>query len=99
MSDTQWTRRGLFGAGLGFAAAAQQAPISPVPSTRDWTGQIPVQYPDPDVVALDPRFRKYMIGNTSMKRLHMGTQWAEGPAWNGAGKFLVWSDIPNNVQL
>ena len=24
--------------------------------------------------------------------------WAEGPAWNGAGNYLVWSDIPNNVQ-
>jgi len=58
-----------------------------------------VQYPDPDVIAIDPRFRKYMIGNTSMKRLHTGTSWAEGPAWNGVGKYLVWSDIPNNVQL
>ena len=25
--------------------------------------------------------------------------WAEGPAWNGVGKYLVWSDIPNNVQM
>ena len=25
--------------------------------------------------------------------------WAEGPAWNGVGKYLVWSDIPNDVQL
>lgn len=25
--------------------------------------------------------------------------WAEGPAWNGVGRYLVWSDIPNNVQL
>ncbi|MBL6816275.1 MAG: SMP-30/gluconolactonase/LRE family protein, partial [Pseudomonadales bacterium] len=22
-----------------------------------------------------------------------------GPAWNGVGRYLVWSDIPNNVQL
>ena len=27
------------------------------------------------------------------------TLWAEGPAWNGVGRYLVWSDIPNNVQL
>jgi len=40
-----------------------------------------------------------MIGNTSIKRLHTGTSWAEGPAWNGVGRYLVWSDIPNNVQL
>ena len=25
--------------------------------------------------------------------------WAEGPAWNGVGQYLLWSDIPNNVQL
>ena len=72
-------------AGIGEEAVAQQAPISPVPTTRDWTGVVPVQYPDPDVVALDPRFRKYMIGNTAMKKLYTGTQWAEGPAWNGVG--------------
>lgn len=40
-----------------------------------------------------------MIGNTSIKRLHTGTSWAEGPAWNGVGRYLVWSDIPANVQL
>jgi gluconolactonase len=39
------------------------------------------------------------IGNTPIKRLHTGMLWAEGPAWNGVGKFLVWSDIPNAVQM
>src|SRR5208282_3151000 len=34
-----------------------------------------------------------------IKRLHTGTLWAEGPAWNGVGRYLVWSDIPNNVQM
>ncbi len=24
--------------------------------------------------------------------------WAEGPAWSGWGNYLVWSDIPNNLQ-
>ncbi len=87
--------------GLAAAAASAQTPpaISPVPTPRDWTNAQPVQYPDPDVVALDPKFRRYMIGNTAMKRLYVGTSWAEGPAWNGTGKFLVWSDIPGNTQL
>ena len=40
-----------------------------------------------------------MIGNTPIQRLHTGTLWAEGPAWNGVGRYLVWSDIPNNVQM
>jgi gluconolactonase len=83
------------------AAAAQQppAPAIPPPQPRDWSGQDPVRYPDPDIVALDNRFRRYIVGNTVIRRLHMGTLWAEGPAWNGVGRYLVWSDIPNNVQM
>lgn len=65
---------------------------------RDWTGRVPVRYPEPDVVVLDPRFAKYKLGNAPIQRLHIGTLWAEGPAWNGVGRYLVWSDIPNNVQ-
>lgn len=83
------------------AARAQTATPPPIPPAqpRDWSGQAPVRYPDPDIVALDPRFRRYVIGNTPVRRLHTGTLWAEGPAWNGVGRYLVWSDIPNNVQL
>jgi len=79
------------------AQAAQQ--VTSVPTPRDWSRLEPVQYPDPDIIALDNRFRQYIVGNTSIKRHHIGTQWAEGPAWNGVGRFLVWSDIPNNVQM
>jgi gluconolactonase len=66
---------------------------------RDWSGEQPIRYPDPDIVALDNRFRSYIVSNTSIKRLYTGTLWAEGPAWNGVGRYLVWSDIPNNVQM
>jgi gluconolactonase len=59
----------------------------------------PVRYPDPDIVVLDPRFAKYKLGNTPIQRLHTGMLWAEGPAWNGVGKYLLWSDIPNDIQL
>lgn len=62
-------------------------------------GQELVRYPDPRVVVLDDRFARYKIQNTPVQRLHHGTLWAEGPAWNGVGRFLVWSDIPNDVQL
>jgi gluconolactonase len=57
------------------------------------------RYPDEAVRILDPRFRRYRIQNTPLERLHQGTLWAEGPAWNGVGRYLVWSDIPNDVQL
>ena len=61
----------------------------------------PVRYPDPHIIALDPRFNKYKLGNTPIQRLYHSKKmlWAEGPAWNGVGRYLVWSDIPNNVQL
>ena len=68
-------------------------------SPRDWSGQQPLRYPDPDVVALDPRFQKYAIGSAAIQRLWSGARWAEGPAWNAAGRYLVWSDIPNNRQM
>jgi gluconolactonase len=66
---------------------------------RDWSGNNPVRYPDPDIVVLDQRFAKYRIGNTPIQRLYTGTLWAEGTAWNGGGRYLVWSDIPNDRQL
>lgn len=56
-------------------------------------------YPDPDVIALDSRFRRYMIFNAAIQRLYTGSLWAEGPAWNGVGRYLVWSDIPSDRQL
>jgi gluconolactonase len=57
------------------------------------------RYPDPSVVVLDPRFAKYKIGNAAIQRLWTGALWAEGCAWNGGGRYLVWSDIPNNRQM
>jgi len=61
----------------------------------------PVRYPDPDIVVLDPRFARYKIGNTPIQRIYHSKEmlWAEGPAWNAVGRYLIWSDIPNNVQL
>src|SRR5262245_53773167 len=80
----------LAGAGVASHALAQ---------TRDYSGNNPVRYPDPDIISLDKRFDQYKVGNTPIRRLHPGMLWAEGPAWNGVGRYLVWSDIPNNVQM
>jgi gluconolactonase len=77
---------------------AQQA-APPFASQRDWSGNTPLPYPDPDIVTSDRRFSKYVLFNTPIKRLYTGTLWAEGPAWNGVGQYMVWSDIPNNVQM
>jgi len=53
-------------------------------------------YPDRAVIALDPRFAKYVHGLAAVERLATGFRWAEGPVWFGDGRFLLWSDIPNN---
>ncbi len=82
-----------------FLAAATAATAT-VAFGRDFGPNAePVRYPDPDIVVLDKRFAKYKLGNTPIQRLYRGTLWAEGPAWNGVGRYLVFSDIPNNVQL
>lgn len=86
--------RRSFLATLGSLAAA---PLI----ARDFSaGAPPVRYPEPDVIVLNKeRFGKIKIGNASIERLHTGMRWAEGPAWSGAGQYLVWSDIPNDEQL
>lgn len=60
--------------------------------------QDPVRYPDPSLVVLDQKFAKYKLGNTALQRLWTGGLWLEGCAWNAVGRYLVWSDIPNNRQ-
>lgn len=84
-------------ANVGNSQAAE--PVSSRATDRDWSGMNPVHYPDPDIITLDPRFRRCIQFNAPIQRLYTGTLWAEGPAWNGVGRYLVWSDIPNNVQM
>ncbi len=88
-------RRGFLRA---TAALTGIAALNSSGADRDWSGKTPVRYPDPDILVLDPRFAPYKIGNTPIQRLHVGNLWAEGPAWNAVGRYLLWSDIPNNVQ-
>ena len=67
---------------------------------RDFGPNAPPQrYPDPDIVVIDRKRFKAKVGNTAIQRLYTGCLWAEGPAWNAQGQYLVWSDIPNNRQL
>ncbi len=47
--------------------------------------------------AIDPRFDA--DGDFVVERLHTGSRKSEGPAWFAAGRYLVWSDIPNNRLL
>lgn len=53
------------------------------------------RYPDADVVALDPSFERFRVLG-GIDRLATGCRWAEGPVWFGDGRYLLWSDIPND---
>jgi gluconolactonase len=48
---------------------------------------------------LDPRFNRLFNGNAQVDKLYTGCRWAEGPAYFAAGRYLVWSDIPNDRML
>lgn len=50
-------------------------------------------------VVLDERFKSCFVGHARVEHLWSGSRWAEGPAWFAAGRYLVWSDIPNNRML
>jgi gluconolactonase len=67
-------------------------------AARPWDGS-PVGYPDPAIQVFDPRFKPYAIGNSAVERLVTGLRWAEGPVWFGDGRYLIFSDIPNNRML
>ena len=89
-------RRSFLAAAAGIAGVTSMAANA---FARNFSPDAdPVRYPEPDVVPLDSRF-KYKLGNTPIMRLYKGTLWAEGPAWNGVGRYLIWSDIPENMQL
>ncbi|MEL7116120.1 MAG: SMP-30/gluconolactonase/LRE family protein [Pseudomonadota bacterium] len=48
---------------------------------------------------IDPSFEACLIGHARVERLWTGARWSEGPAWFAAGRYLVWSDIPNNRMM
>jgi gluconolactonase len=60
------------------------------PSTR---------YPDPAVQVLDASFNQYRLPLASVERLYTGCRWSEGPVYIADGRYLLWSDIPNDRIL
>jgi gluconolactonase len=93
---------------IGARAALAQEDMGPAapPSTvttppRQFGPDAPpnVYFWDPDVIAVDPAFNGLAQPNAPIQRLWTGALWAEGPAWNAQGRYMVWSDIPNNRQM
>ena len=67
------------------------------PTTAGWRPH--PRYPDPAITAIDGRFEQYWIKHSAVERLYTGCRWAEGPVWFGDGRYLLWSDIPNERML
>ena len=104
------TRRTLLKAAGAVAltpglALAQPKPVEPptviTTPPRDFGPNAPpnVYFTDPDVLTVDPSFNGLRQVNAPIQRLWTGALWSEGPAWSGQGRYLVWSDIPNNRQM
>jgi gluconolactonase len=81
----------------GSRARAAEAVL---PAPRDFSPAAPpMPYPDPDVLVVHPSFNALRVFNSPIQRLWTGALWSEGPAWCAQGRYLVWSDIPNDRQL
>jgi gluconolactonase len=89
MGDT----RRRFLSSVSGAAALAMAPRA----LADW--QPSPRYPDPAVKAIDPSFAKYKLPLAKVERLATGFRWCEGPVWFGDGRYLLWSDIPNDRMM
>lgn len=46
-----------------------------------------------------PEFEACFVGHARVERLFTGARWSEGPVWFAPGRYLLWSDIPNNRIL
>jgi gluconolactonase len=55
--------------------------------------------PDPAIEVLDDAFLKLRLFSAHIECLATGLRWGEGPVWFGDGRFLLWSDIPNDRIL
>ena len=58
--------------------------------------QAATRYPDSSIEVLDPSFAQYRVFSAAVERLATGFRWCEGPVWVGDGRYLLWSDIPND---
>ena len=83
------SKREFIKAGAGAAALAlmPRALAQWQPSQR---------YPDPVIKIVDPSFARYRLALAKVERIASGMRWCEGPVWVGDGRYLLWSDIPNN---
>jgi len=73
----------------GVPLPGQPLPLGPLPDTR---------YPDKHIEVLDKRFPGGP-GTGGVERVATGFRWVERPAYFAAGRYLIFSDIPNNRMM
>ena len=71
-----------------------------MPSDNRWEpGAAPIRYPDPNIQVCDKRFEGYILPMAAVERIAGDCRFTEGPVWFGDGRYLLWSDIPNDRIL
>jgi gluconolactonase len=75
-------------------AACAAAPLFSRKARADW--QPSARYPDPSIQIIDDSFKSIRLGSAKVERLATGFRWCEGPVWFGDGRYVLFSDIPNN---
>ena len=84
---------------LGFAGIAALGTTAPRALLRAISAQVPNRRATPiPTSSLSTSAFDAKIGNTPSSALHTGMLWAEGPAWNAAGRYLSGAN-PNNVSF
>lgn len=89
------SRRAALGAGLSLLATPALGQMQMQPAAAP----LSQRYPDPLIRTLDPSFNRYRLALAGVERLGTGFRWSEGPVWFGDGRYLLWSDIPNNRMM
>ncbi|MGH9958186.1 MAG: SMP-30/gluconolactonase/LRE family protein, partial [Pyrinomonadaceae bacterium] len=56
----------------------------------------PITTPMPAIVRIDSRLDQIVPPDAVLEKIADGFAWAEGPVWNRNGKYLLFSDVPNN---
>jgi gluconolactonase len=80
-----------------FMAGAIATATFPSHGHSGWEPSLEI--PDPHVEILDKSFLRYRLELASLERLYTGTRWGEGPVYFGDGRYLLWSDTPNDRIL
>jgi gluconolactonase len=68
-------------------------------SASRWSSGEPIGYPDPNIIVLDQRFRHLVLTIAAIERIATGFRFTEGPVYFGDGRYLVFTDVPNDALM